>query len=73
MAQESIAAVYSSSVAVATAFENISIEERVRWRMADVPGRPSVAERNLDIPFPYGWFVALLSDELVVGQVRPLR
>jgi phenylpropionate dioxygenase-like ring-hydroxylating dioxygenase large terminal subunit len=73
MAQESVAAVYSSSVAVAAAFENMPAEERARWRMADVPGRPSVAERNLDIPFPYGWFVALLSDELGIGQVKPLR
>jgi phenylpropionate dioxygenase-like ring-hydroxylating dioxygenase large terminal subunit len=60
-------------VAVAASFADMSIEERVRWRMADVPGRPSVAERNLDIPFPFGWFPALLSSELEPGQVKPLR
>ena len=62
-----------STVAVAATLADMGREQRVRWRVADAPGRPSVAERNLDIPFPFGWFPALLSDELTVGQVRPLR
>ncbi len=67
------AATILSPVAVATALSEMSREERLRWRMADVPGRPSAADRNLDIPFPFGWFPALLSEELAVGQLRPLR
>ena len=62
-----------SPVAVATTLSDMSREERLHWRTADVPGRPSAADRNLDIPFPFGWFPTLLSDELAVGQVRPLR
>lgn len=73
MAQDQRTPIYASSVAVAAAFENMTPEERARWRMSDVPGRPSVSERNLDIPFPYGWFVALLSDEIRAGEVKPLR
>jgi phenylpropionate dioxygenase-like ring-hydroxylating dioxygenase large terminal subunit len=63
----------SVEVAIRTAFADMSTEDRVRWRMQDVPGRPSVAERNLDLPFPYGWFPALLSEELGKGEVKPLR
>ncbi|HEY1448701.1 MAG TPA: Rieske 2Fe-2S domain-containing protein [Caulobacteraceae bacterium] len=73
MADDAGAVVLSSPVAVAAALANMTKEERARWRTADVPGRPSVTDRNLDIPFPYGWFPALLSDELAVAEVRPLR
>ena len=65
--------ILSSPVAVAAALAGMSQEERSAWRMADTAGRPSVAERHLDIPFPYGWFPALLSDELGPGEVKPLR
>jgi 3-ketosteroid 9alpha-monooxygenase subunit A len=73
MADDANAAVLSSPVAVAAALAGMSGEERARWRTADVPGRPSVAERGLDFPFPFGWFPALLSSELARGEVRPLR
>ncbi|MBC7521088.1 MAG: Rieske 2Fe-2S domain-containing protein [Sandarakinorhabdus sp.] len=43
------------------------------WRLAETQGRASVAERNLDLPYPFGWFPALLSAELAVGEVKPLR
>lgn len=43
------------------------------WRVAEVTERASIEERNLDLPFPFGWYVACFSDELEVGQVRPLR
>ena len=66
-------AAFVSSTAVTAAFADMSDDERKAWRTADVPGRPSAAERNLDIPFPYGWYPALLSDELKVGEVKPLR
>ena len=61
MADDSSAAVLSSPVAVAAALAAMNREERAAWRVADVPGRPSAVERNLDIPFPFGWFPALLS------------
>jgi len=62
-----------SSPAAAAAPTSMSRDERTAWRTADVPGRPDLAERNLDIPFPYGWFPALLSNELAPSEVRPLR
>jgi len=73
MSDSKNAVLTKSTVAIASAFANMSREDRVRWRMADVPGRPSVAERNLDIPFPLGWFPAVLSHELSAGEVKPLR
>jgi 3-ketosteroid 9alpha-monooxygenase subunit A len=67
------AVILSSPVAVAQALAGMSPEARARWRMADLPGRPSPAERGLDIPFPFGWFPAMLSAELAPGEVKPLR
>ena len=52
----------------------MSPEERAAWRMAPMRDNPSAAERNVDkIPYPYGWFIACYSDELAVGEVKPLR
>jgi phenylpropionate dioxygenase-like ring-hydroxylating dioxygenase large terminal subunit len=73
MADDATTVVLSSPVAVAQALAGMSVEERARWRMADLPGRPAPAERGLDIPFPFGWFPALLSSELAAGDVKPLR
>jgi len=53
--------------------ENMSKEELLEWRRAEPKNCPSVEERNLDMPFPYGWYPALLSDDLAVGEVKPLR
>jgi len=66
-------AAFASPTAVTAALADLSDDARVAWRVADVPGRPSVSERNLDIPFPYGWYPALLADELKPGEVKPLR
>lgn len=73
MADDAGASAYASPVAVAAALAGMSPEERARWRTRDVPGRPSPAERGLDIPFPYGWYPVLLSEELAAGEVKPLR
>lgn len=62
-----------SPVAVSSAFATMDADERARWRLADLNGRASAAERNLDIPFPFGWYPALLSSELKKGEVKPLR
>lgn len=60
-------------VAVWQVLERMSREELLAWRTAEVKGRPSAAERNLDMPYPFGWYPALLSAELAIGEVRPLR
>ena len=60
-------------VAVWQILERMTREELLAWRTADLVNRPPLAERNLDIPFPYGWYPALLSSELAIGEVRPLR
>ena len=73
MADDARIDVGRSGVAVAAALADMSPEERALWRMADVSGRPALAERNLDTPFPFGWFPALLSHELGAGEVKPLR
>lgn len=63
----------TAPVAVWQILEKMSKEELLEWRTAEVEGRPSVEERNLDMPYPYGWYPALLSSELAVGEVKPLR
>lgn len=60
-------------VAVWQVLDKMTKEETVAWRVAEPGNRASIAERNLDIGFPFGWYMALLSDELAVGEVRPLR
>ncbi len=64
---------FATPVAVSAALADMNDEQRKAWRTAAAPGRASVAARNLDIAFPYGWYPALLSDELKVGAVKPLR
>lgn len=73
MADDAWASARSSPVAVAAALADMSEAERAAWRLAEVADRAPIADRNLDFPFPSGWFPALLSDELAPGQVRPLR
>ena len=60
-------------VATREFLENLKGEELVRWRTAEVPNRRSMAERSIDLPMPFGWFAMCYSDELAVGQVKPLR
>jgi nitrite reductase/ring-hydroxylating ferredoxin subunit len=73
MADDAPTVILSSPVAVSQALAGMSQEARAEWRLADLPGRPSPAERGLDIPFPFGWFPVLLCDELAAGEVKPLR
>jgi len=52
----------------------MSQEERAKWRMARIDDNPSAQERGAEqLPYPFGWYIACYSDELLVGQVRPLR
>ncbi len=53
--------------------EDLSGDELIAWRMADMPDRPSADERNLPDEFPMGWFAVCYSDELAVGQVKSVR
>lgn len=63
----------TAPVAVWRLLEAMSQEERIAWRIAPIDNAPTAAERNLDIGFPFGWYPILLSDELAVGEVKPLR
>ena len=63
----------SSSVAVWSVIENMSEAELNAWRIEGPSNRPSIEERNLDLPHPYGWFVACFSSDLKNGDVLPLR
>ena len=63
----------TAPVAVWHVLERMNKDELAAWRVAEPANRASVAERNLDIGFPFGWFVALLSSELAIGEVKPLR
>lgn len=53
--------------------ESLKGDALKEWRIAETRNRSSVEERNLDLPYPYGWFPVLLSSELAIGEVKPLR
>ena len=63
----------TSPAAVWKLVEHLKGDDLVAWRMADLPGRRSAEERNLTEPFPFGWYVVCYSDELAVGEVKPVR
>lgn len=48
-------------------------DELKAWRLAEVTNRSPIADRRLDIPIPFGWYPAMLSKELKIGEVKPLR
>ena len=60
-------------VAVWQILGNLKGQDLLDWRLAETKGRASVAERNLDIGIPFGWYPLILSSELAVGEVKPLR
>lgn len=60
-------------VAVWQILKSLKGEALAEWRMAEVKNRGTVEERNLDMPFAFGWYVACFSDEVGVGEVKPLR
>ena len=63
----------TAPVAVWQILEKLKGQDLIDWRMADVKGRASIAERNLDIGFPFGWYPVMLASDLAVGEVKPLR
>ena len=48
-------------------------DELARWRVAPLENRRSAEERGIDLPMPFGWFALCYSDELAVGEVKPLH
>ncbi|NBU25721.1 MAG: Rieske (2Fe-2S) protein [Gammaproteobacteria bacterium] len=48
-------------------------EQLVAWRTAPLDRPLPAAARGIDLPMPFGWFVIGYSDELKVGEVKPLR
>ena len=63
----------TAPVAVWQILDGMNKEELTAWRMAPIDNKMSVEERNLDIGYPFGWYPLLLSTELEVGVVKPLR
>ena len=63
----------TAPVAVGRMLDGLSGDALKAWRMADVAGRPSAAERNLPDEYPLGWYAVCYSDELAPAEVRPAR
>jgi 3-ketosteroid 9alpha-monooxygenase subunit A len=59
--------------AVWSVLENLKGDDLIAWRMADVPNRPTAEERNLHEGYAFGWYAVCYSDELAVGEVKPVR
>jgi len=60
-------------VAVWQVLEGLRGQELKDWRIRLVKNEASHADRNLDkLPLPFGWFMVAYSDELAVGEVKPL-
>jgi len=64
----------TAPVAVWQLLEGLRGQDLVDWRVAEVENRGSIEERNLDsLPIPFGWFVVGYSDDLKVGEVKPIH
>ncbi|MFV0645505.1 MAG: Rieske 2Fe-2S domain-containing protein [Sphingomonadaceae bacterium] len=63
----------TAPVAVWQILEKLKGQDLFDWRVAPVENRPSIAERNLDIGFPFGWYAVEMVDFVDIGQVKPLR
>jgi 3-ketosteroid 9alpha-monooxygenase subunit A len=73
MNAQSGAGALSNPVATREYLASLRGDELLRWRTAPFPGRPSAAERGIDLPLPFGWFAICFSDELAAGQVKAVR
>ncbi|HPZ47968.1 MAG TPA: Rieske 2Fe-2S domain-containing protein [Novosphingobium sp.] len=60
-------------VAVWQILEKLRGQDLIDWRVAPLEGRPTPAERGMDIGFPFGWYPIELSGFIAVGEVKPLR
>ena len=60
-------------VAVWQLLEKLRGQDLADWRVAPLDGRPTPAERGLDVGFPFGWYAIEFSDFVAPGQAKPLR
>ena len=60
-------------VLVREQLQGLKGDELARWRVGPLENRRSAAERGIDLPMPFGWFALCYSDELAVGEVKPLH
>lgn len=63
----------TAPVAARSVLDKMSKEEIIEWRVSDLANRRTPEERNLDYGFPFGWYPIMLSEELAIGDVKPLR
>lgn len=63
----------TAPVAVWQLLDGLKGDALKEWRVAEVTNRNSIKDRQLDRPFPFGWYPVLQSSELDVGVVKPLR
>lgn len=63
----------STPVATREFLDTLKGEDLLRWRTAPVEPRASAEGRGIDLPYPFGWFVMCWSDDLKVGEVKPLH
>ena len=62
------------SVAVWQQLAGLKGQDLIDWRMANVQEQSSLESRNLDaLPLPFGWFMMAYSDELSIGEVKPVH
>jgi 3-ketosteroid 9alpha-monooxygenase subunit A len=73
MPSNTLAEAHTSPAAVWKELEHLKGDDLVAWRVADVPNRPSAADRNLTEGYPFGWYAVCYSDELAIAQVKPVR
>ena len=71
--QKSATDARTAPVAVWQILDKLKGQDLTDWRTAPVEGRASVAERNLDIGIPFGWYPVELAANLAVGEVKPMR
>lgn len=62
----------TSPVLVWDQLKDLSRDELYRWRVEPVVNNANMVQRATDVPMPFGWFVVCYSDELAVGEVKPV-
>jgi 3-ketosteroid 9alpha-monooxygenase subunit A len=64
----------TAAVATGHVLARMTPEQKAAWRLAEIPGNRSAMERGLDqLPFAFGWYAVCYSDELAIGEVKPMR
>lgn len=63
----------TAPVAVWQLLDKLRGQDLLDWRVGPVPDRRTIAERGLDIGFPFGWYALEPTGFVAVGEVKPLR